>query len=74
MKMVYQGEKNIIISWEKAQKVDFWKFLDPFWGFTLKTVPGIHDPHILLLPFATKNLEMRGPPVVTTENTKCTWN
>ena len=43
--MVYQCEKNILISWKKAQKVDFWKFLDPFsW-----------------LPFGTKNHEIWGP-------------
>ena len=28
---------------KKAQKVDFRIFMDPFWGFTLKTVLGIHD-------------------------------
>ena len=46
-----------------AQKGDFWNSLDPFWGFILKTVPGIHDPRISGLPFGTKNHEMRGPPV-----------
>ena len=43
--------------------MDFRKLLDPFWGFTLKTVLGIHDPRISWLPFGTKNHEMRGPPV-----------
>ena len=47
-----------------AQKGDFWNSLDPFLGFILKTVPGIHDPRISGLPFGTKNHEMRGPPVV----------
>ena len=47
---------------KKAQKVDFRICLDPFWGFTLKTVLGIHDPRISWLPFGTKNHEMRGPP------------
>ena len=64
LKMVYQCERNIIISWKKAQKVDFWKLLDPFWGFILKTVPGLHDPRISWLTFGTKYHEMRGPPVV----------
>ena len=50
--------------WRKAQKVDFQIFLDPFWGFTLKTVLGIHDPRISWLLFGTKNHEMRGPPVI----------
>ena len=48
---------------KKAQKVDFINFLDPFWGFTLKTVLGIYNPHISWLLFGTKNHEMRGPPV-----------
>ena len=39
LKMVFQWQKNIIISGKKAQKVDFWKLLDPVWDFTLKTVP-----------------------------------
>ena len=56
--------EKVIISWKKAQKVDFRKLLDPFWGFTLKTVLGIHDPRISWLPFGTKNHEMRGPPVL----------
>ena len=47
-----------------AQKVDFRNFLDPFWGFTLKTVLGIHDPRISWLLFGNKNHEIRGPPVV----------
>ena len=40
------------LNWEiffhenKSQKVDFRHFLDPFGGFTLKTVLGIHDPRI----------------------------
>ena len=50
--------------WKKAQKVDFQIFLDPFWGFTLKTVLRIHDPRISWLLFGTKNHEMRGPPVI----------
>ena len=49
-----------------AQKGDFWNSLDPFLGFILKTVPGIHDPCISGLPFGTKNHKMRGPPVSTT--------
>ena len=36
--------------------------MGPFWVFTLKTVPGIHDPRISLLHIGTKNHEMRGPP------------
>ena len=44
--------------------MDFWKLLDPFLGFTVKTVPGIHDPRISWLPFETKNYEMWEPPVV----------
>ena len=68
LKRVYQCEKNIISSWKKAEKVDFWKLLDPLWGFKLKTVPRIHDPRISLLPFGTKNHEMWGPPVSFIEN------
>ena len=49
---------------KKAQKVDFRNYLDPFWGFTLKTVLGVHDPRISWLLFGTKNHEMRGPPVI----------
>jgi hypothetical protein len=30
---------KIEISWKLAKKVDFRKFLDPIWGFILKTVP-----------------------------------
>ena len=55
-------KKAINISQKKAQKVDFWELLDPYLGFTLKTVPGVHDPHISWLLFGTKNHEMRGPP------------
>ena len=33
-------------SWKLAKKGDFGFFLDPFWGFILKTVLGIHDPGI----------------------------
>ena len=36
--------------------------MDPFGGFILKTVPGIHDPRISGFPVGTKNHEMRGPP------------
>ena len=46
LKCCFNGKKAINISWKKAQKVDFWELLDPYLGFTLKTVPGIHDPHI----------------------------
>ena len=42
----------------KAQKLDFWKLLDPFWDFSLKTVCGIHDSLISWLPFGTNNHEM----------------
>ena len=48
--------------------MDFRKLLDPFWGFTLKTVLGIHDPRISWLLFGTKNHEMQGPPVVKVKN------
>ena len=48
-----------------AQKVDFRIFLDPFWGFILKTVLGIYDPRNSWWLFGTKNHEMRGPPVIT---------
>ena len=51
-------------SGKKAQKVDFQIFWNPFWGFTLKTDLGIHDPCISWLLFGTKNHEMRGPPVL----------
>ena len=37
------GKKNQNFMKKKAQKVDFRIFMDPFWGFTLKTVLGIHD-------------------------------
>ena len=46
--------KKMNISWKKAQKMDFRIFLDPFWGSTLKTVLGSHDPHISWLLFGTK--------------------
>ena len=58
------GEKHDNFIKKKAKKADFWKHLDPIQGFTLKTVPGIHDPRISWLLFETKNYEMRGPPVV----------
>ena len=45
------------------KKMDFWKVLDQIWGFTLKTVPGIHDPRISWLPVGTENHKMREPPV-----------
>ena len=61
--------KKIKISWKKAQKVDFIIFFGPFLGFTLKTVLGIHDPRISLLPFRTRNYKMRGPPVYSFNNT-----
>ena len=64
-----------------AQKEDFRNSLDPFWGFILKTVPGIHDPRISGLPFGTKNHEMRGPPVAEKKRyvffetcQQCMWN
>ena len=47
---------------KKCSKGDFWK---KNFGFTLKTVPGIHDPHISWLPFGTKNHKMHGPPMIT---------
>ena len=50
-------------SWKLAKKWDFGNFLDPFGGFILKTVLGIHDPRISWLPYGTKNHEMWGPPV-----------
>ena len=40
--------------------MDFWNFLDPFWGFILKIVLGIHDVRISWLLFGTKNLYMNG--------------
>ena len=58
------GLSKIQISWKLAKKGNFEKCLDPFWGFILKTVLGIHDPHISWLLFGTKNHEMRGPPVL----------
>jgi len=56
---------KIEISWKSAKKEDFGNFLDPFWGFILKTVLGIHEPRISWLPFGTKNHEMWGPPVIS---------
>ena len=43
--------------------MDFRKILDPFWGFTLKTVPGICDISQIVIAFGTKNHETWGPPV-----------
>ena len=61
--MIVVWLSKIEISWKLAKKVDFRKFLDPFWGFTLKTVPGIRDfPHFVIA-FGTKNHEIWGPPV-----------
>ena len=57
------GEKSKFHE-KEAQKVDFRIFLDPFWGFPLEAVLGIHDPLISWLLFSTKNHEMRGPPVI----------
>ena len=37
---------KIKISWKLAKKGDFGNILDPFQGFTLKTVLRIHDPRI----------------------------
>ena len=71
IKMKYQSRWcyfNLLIHkilQKDAQKGDFWNSLDPFWGFILKIVPGIHDPRISGLPFGTKNHEMWGPPVLT---------
>ena len=39
--------KTKMLQKKNAQKGDFWKTLDPFWGFVLKTVPRIHDLRIL---------------------------
>ena len=50
--------------------MDFRKLLDPFWGFTLKIVLGIHDPRISWLLFGTKNHEMRGPPIPNNCNSR----
>ena len=55
---------------KKTQKVDFRNFLDPFWGFPLKTVLGIHDPHISWLLFGTKNHEIGGPLVHANKGSK----
>ena len=57
------GEKNQNFM-NKAQKVDTWKLLNPFWDFTLKMVVGIHDLHISWILSGTKNHKMWGPPVV----------
>ena len=62
MQLFQYGEKPKFHE-KKAQKVDFRKLLDPFWGFTIITVIGIHDPRISWLPFGTKNHGMQGPPV-----------
>ena len=43
---------------KRLKKVDFRKFLDSFWGFTLKAVLGIHDHHISSLQLGTRNHEM----------------
>ena len=56
---------KIEISWKLGKKGDFRKFLDPFWGFTLKTVPGFRDSPHFVIAFGTKNHEMWGPPVIT---------
>ena len=47
-----------------SKKGDFRKILDPFWGFTLKTVLGFRDSPHFVIALGTKNHEMRGPPVV----------
>ena len=55
-------EKHIFM--RKGSKRGLLKNFGPIWGFKLKTVPGIDDPHISWLPFETKNHEMKGPPVI----------
>ena len=42
-----------------GEKNDLRKLLDPFQGFTLKMVLGIHDPRISWILSGTKNHEMR---------------
>ena len=54
---------KIEVSWKLAKKGDFRKNVDPFWGFILKTVLGIHDPRISWQPFGAKYHEIRGSPV-----------
>ena len=61
---IWIGKKNQNFMKKNAKKVDFRNFFDPFRGFTVKTVLGIHDPHISWLLFETKNYKMRGPPAV----------
>ena len=58
--MVFQWEKNILISWKKTLKKWTFTTLGPILRFALKLVPGIHEPLISLLPFWTKNHEMQG--------------
>ena len=42
--------------------MDFRNLLDPFWGISLKTVLGIHDPRISWFLFGTQNHKIRGSP------------
>ena len=65
--MIISWLSKIEISWKLAKKGDFRKFLDPFLGFTLKTLPGFHDSSHFVIASGTKNHEMRGPPVYVGE-------
>ena len=49
LKMVYKWEKNIITSWKTT--LEKWSFttLGPILRFTLKLVPGIHEPLIFII-------------------------
>ena len=54
---------KIEISWKIAKKVDFRIFLAPIWGFSTKKGFTFRESPNFVIPFGTKNHEMRGPPV-----------
>ena len=43
--------------------MDFRIFLDPIWGFSTKKGFTFRESPNFVIPFGTKNHEMRGPPV-----------
>ena len=56
---------NLVCIFTKLLYIFCLIIVDPFWGFSLKTVLGIHDPRISSLLFGTKNHKIQGPPVVS---------
>ena len=62
-KLVEHVDLEMLFEYGKKSNFHEEKNFDPFWGFTLKTVLGIHDPRLSWLVFGTKNHEMQGPPV-----------